>query len=174
MLSKGLEPASISRPKGLSARAMKGDVILWISDRRQMPKTRKDFQRLAQVRANEAAWLARGGKQHGAYYLGGFAIECALKACIAKKTRKHDFPEDSKYAGRVYSHDLTELLKLAGLNMQLDKDIKTNQRLAANWGVAKEWNVNSRYETSGLTGKDWLRQYPVTLTTRQMKRLGFD
>ena len=91
------------------------------------------------------------------YYLGGFAIECALKACIAKKTRKHDFPEDSKYAGRVYSHDLNELLKLAGLNMQLDKDIKMNQRLAANWGVAKEWNVSSRYETSGLTGKDMVK-----------------
>jgi hypothetical protein len=118
-----------------------------------MPKTRKDLQRLAQLRASEAALLAKGGKEHGAYYLGGFAIECALKACIAKRTRRHDFPHDSKYAGRVYSHDLSELLKLAGLDADLDKEMKTNARLAANWGVVKVWSVESRYETSGLNGK---------------------
>jgi hypothetical protein len=119
-----------------------------------MPKTRKDFQRLAQLRASEAGLLARGRKEHGAYYLGGFAVECALKACIAKKTRKHDFPHDRKYATKVYSHDLSELLKLAGLDAQLDKEMKTNARLAANWGVVKIWNVESRYKTSGLNGKD--------------------
>jgi hypothetical protein len=119
-----------------------------------MQKTRKDFQRLAQLRASEAALLAKGGKEHGAYSLGGFAIECALKACVAKKTKKHDFPHDTKYAVKVYSHDLSELLKLAGLEADLDKEMKTNARFAANWGVVKVWNVSSRYEGSGLNGTD--------------------
>jgi HEPN domain-containing protein len=109
---------------------------------------------LAELRAKEAATLARSRNQQGAYYLGGFAVECALKACIAKKTRRHDFPADAKLAGRVYSHDLTELLKLADLDYQLDKDMRTNRQLAANWGVIKAWRIDCRYETSGLSGKD--------------------
>src|SRR5271170_3896078 len=118
-----------------------------------MVKTRKDFQRLAAMRAREARVLVKNGNGNGAYYLGGFAIECALKACIAKRTKKYDFPRDSKFAGRVYSHDLSELLKLAGLEADLDKELKTNARFWTNWGVVKLWNVNSRYEISGLSGK---------------------
>lgn len=117
-------------------------------------KTRKDFQRLAEMRAKEAASLARSRNQQGAYYLAGFAVECALKASIAKKTRRHDFPNDAKHANKVYSHDLTELLKVADLDRQLDKDMRTNQQLATSWGVVKEWKVDCRYETSGLNGRD--------------------
>ena len=117
-------------------------------------KTRKDFQRLTELRAKEATTLARSRNQQGAYYLAGFAVECALKACIAKKTKRHDFPADAKHAGRVYSHDLTELLKLADLHNQLDRDMRGNPQLAANWGVVKAWRVDCRYETSGLNGKD--------------------
>lgn len=117
-------------------------------------KTRKDFQRLAELRAKEAAALARSRNQQGAYYLAGFAVECALKARIAKKTRRHDFPADARHAGRVYSHDLTELLKLAELSDPLDKDMSANPQLAAKWGVIKAWRNDCRYETSGLNGKD--------------------
>jgi HEPN domain-containing protein len=117
-------------------------------------KNRKDFQRLAELRAKEAAALARSRNQQGAYYLAGLAVECALKASIAKKTRRHDFPSNPKYAGRVYSHDLAELLKEADLNRQLDKDMETNPQLAENWGVIKAWTVDCRYETVGLNGKD--------------------
>jgi HEPN domain-containing protein len=117
-------------------------------------KTRRDFQRLAELRTKEAITLARSRNQQGAYYLAGFAVECALKACIAKKTKRYDFPADARHAGRVYSHDLTELLKLADLDSQLDRDMRGNPHLAASWGVVKAWKVDCRYETSGLNGKD--------------------
>ena len=116
--------------------------------------TRKHFQLVAQLRADEATMLAKNGKRMGAFYLGGLAIECALKACIAKRTKRYDFPRDRRYAERVYSHDLSELLKLAGLNDQLDQDLKNNQTLATNWGVVKSWKVDSRYEAAGLKGSD--------------------
>ncbi len=119
-----------------------------------MRKARKDFQRLAELRAKEAAALAKSGHRHGAYYLGGLAVECALKACIAKKTRRYEFPADAKYAHKVYTHELTELLKLAELTGQLEKDTKTKPQLATNWGVVKGWNISSRYETSKLNGRD--------------------
>jgi HEPN domain-containing protein len=117
-------------------------------------KTRKDFQRLAELRAKEAATLARTGNQQGAYYLAGFAVECALKACIAKKTRRHDFPADKDYASKVYSHNLDQLLKLAHLEAQLDIDMKSRPQLAKNWDLVRRWKVDSRYETSRLRGRD--------------------
>ena len=117
-------------------------------------KTRKDFQRLAELRAKEAATLARTGNQQGAYYLAGFAVECALKACIAKKTRRHDFPADKDYASKVYSHNLDQLLKLSHLEPQLDIDMKSRPQLAKNWDLVRRWKVDSRYETSRLRGRD--------------------
>lgn len=115
---------------------------------------RKDFQKLAEVRAIEAGILARKGKEQGAYYLAGIAIECAIKACIAKKTKRHDFPPERRVIEKVYSHELIDLLKIAGLNEDLDRAIKKRPRLGVNWGVVKDWKVKSRYETTGLKGID--------------------
>jgi HEPN domain-containing protein len=120
----------------------------------RMRKARKDFQRLAALRAKEAGVLAKSGYRQGAYYLGGLAVECALKACIAKKTKRYEFPADVRYAQKVYTHELTELLKLAELSGQLEKDLKTRPQLATNWGIVKGWNVSSRHETSKLDGRD--------------------
>jgi HEPN domain-containing protein len=117
-------------------------------------KTRKDFQRLAELRAKEAATLSKTGNQQGAYYLAGFAVECALKACIAKKTRRHDFPADKEYAGKVYTHNLDQLLKLAHLDAQLDGDMAGRPQLAKNWDLVRRWKVDSRYETSRLSGRN--------------------
>src|ERR1700683_3628535 len=117
-------------------------------------KTRKDFQRLAELRAKEAATLARTGSPQGAYYLAGFAVECALKACIAKKTRRHEFPADKEYAGKVYTHNLDQLLKLAHLEAQLESDMALRPQLAKNWDFVRGWKVDSRYETSKLGGRN--------------------
>lgn len=117
-------------------------------------KTRVDFQALAEIRAKEAEVLARYGNDQGAYYLAGFAIECALKACIAKKMRRHDFPLSAKDANRVYTHDLGELLKLAEIETHLLKAMRRSRALRENWAVVQNWTVDSRYETSGLRGTD--------------------
>jgi HEPN domain-containing protein len=48
---------------------------------------------MAMVRLKEANVLLRLGLSDGAYYLAGYAVECALKACIAKGTRRYEFPD---------------------------------------------------------------------------------
>lgn len=53
---------------------------------------RSDFQTLAETRLQEAKSLLDNGHYSGAYYLCGYAIEYALKACIAKQTKAEDFP----------------------------------------------------------------------------------
>lgn len=106
------------------------------------------------MRAGEARLLSRSGKEAGAYYFAGLAIECALKACIAKKTKRHDFPPDKKQIEKVYVHDLAKLLKQAGLEGDLDADAKNNAVLGRNWSTVKNWTNDSRYQASGLHGKD--------------------
>lgn len=52
---------------------------------------RSDLQKLARIRLKEAKVLLDNRQYSGAYYLSGYVIECALKACIAKQTRKERF-----------------------------------------------------------------------------------
>ena len=118
------------------------------------PLLRKDFKILADLRVEEARILLARGKQQRAYYLAGYAVECALKACIAKKTRMYQFPPKRNYVERVYRHDLDELVTAAGLDGQLKKDIDANAAFAANWATVKDWSAESRYKVSGLNGKD--------------------
>jgi HEPN domain-containing protein len=47
---------------------------------------RTDFQEIAELRLKESKALLATGFAEGAYYLAGYAVECALKSCIAKST----------------------------------------------------------------------------------------
>ncbi len=102
---------------------------------------RADFQKLADMRIEEAEVLLKAKQFSGAYYLVGYAIECALKACIAKRTKKYAYP-DKDLANRCYTHDVEKLLDLAGLKGLLSGD----PDLQINWAVVKDWNERSRYE----------------------------
>ena len=86
---------------------------------------RADFQRLAELRLKEANALLAAELPDGAYYLAGYAVECALKACIAKRTHEYDFPE-KKLVNDSHTHDIKILLRLAGLSDQLKIDIGRN------------------------------------------------
>lgn len=96
------------------------------------------------------------GHAPGAYYLVGYAVECALKACIAKRTREFDFP-DKKAVTQSWTHDLEDLLKAAELLADLRDEARRNQVLENNWKVATDWSEEDRYrleisdaEASGL------------------------
>jgi HEPN domain-containing protein len=52
---------------------------------------RTDLQTLARLRLTEAKVLLRAGQHAGAYYLAGYVIECALKACVAKQVAHRPF-----------------------------------------------------------------------------------
>lgn len=57
------------------------------------------------------------------HYLGGYAVECAIKACIAKLTERHEFPDREKTQGS-YTHDLVRLLKTAELDGVLERAVR--------------------------------------------------
>lgn len=118
------------------------------------PLFRKDFKLIADLRAKEAEILLKGGKPNGAYYLAGYAVECALKACIARQVKKYQFPPKADRARKLYTHNLDELISEAGLQAELVAEISRNPAFAANWGTVKGWTEESRYKSAGLNGKD--------------------
>lgn len=107
---------------------------------------RDDLQKLAETRLRDARCLLRHGRYSGAYYLCGYAVECGLKACIAKQTREYDFPPDRKVIDAIYTHDLTKLIKSAGLEKAFNEDLNKDKKLASYWSVLKGWTEESRYE----------------------------
>jgi HEPN domain-containing protein len=105
---------------------------------------RSDLQKLSNMRVREAKILFAAGEHSGAYYLAGYAVECALKACIAKGVQRYDFP-DKSLAQESYSHDLVKLVKLADLDSELTNSTGANARLDASWNLTKSWTEKSRY-----------------------------
>ncbi len=106
---------------------------------------RKDLQSLSRWRLLEAKALLRAGLPNGAYYLAGYSIECALKACIAKNTRRYDFP-DKKQVDASYTHNLRELRKLAGLERAFADLIRQDNIFKKNWELLELWSEGSRYK----------------------------
>lgn len=105
---------------------------------------RKDLQSLSRIRAREAKALLDAGLHDGAFYLAGYAVECALKACIAKKTARHEFPDKDR-VNKSYTHSLIELIKLAGLRETHDARMKSDTAFRDNWLIVVSWSEDSRY-----------------------------
>ena len=108
---------------------------------------RSELQKIAELRVGDAKVLLDAGRYEAAYYLAGYAIECALKACIAKQIKEFDFP-DKKVVTDSYAHDLTKLLRLSSVGLLFEAELKRNQAIDTNWGVVKDWSEETRYQTS--------------------------
>ncbi|MFO0796974.1 MAG: hypothetical protein U0804_05815 [Gemmataceae bacterium] len=111
-----------------------------------MPLTRTDFQQLADARAAEAEALIMARLWDGAYYLAGYAVECALKACVAKLTQAEEFP-DKERAFKAFSHKVEDLLELAKLKKERDDAIAADPTRTCKryWDAVREWNEAARY-----------------------------
>jgi HEPN domain-containing protein len=125
---------------------------------------RLELQTLAKMRVREAKTLLRNGHFEGAYYLLGYAVECALKACIAKQIKKHDFP-DKKIVNQSYTHELGTLFDLSGLKINFQKEIVTNSQLEKNWATVKDWKEESRYR-NGIPEKQ-VKDFFSAVTARK-------
>ncbi len=109
-----------------------------------MTVNRAELQRLALERMSDAKVLLTARHWSGAYYLAGYAVECALKACIAKLIQPEEFP-DRTFADKCWTHNLPQLLGLAGLKADLDTATRADSSLADNWDTVKEWSESSCY-----------------------------
>lgn len=74
-----------------------------------------------------------------------------MKACIAKRTREHDFPEKPELVRKLYVHKLTELMVLSQLASLLEVAIRANPSLKVQWSIVQSWSEESRYERMDTT-----------------------
>jgi hypothetical protein len=105
---------------------------------------RADLQTISQIRLNEGKQLYDSGLYCGAYYLTGYAIECAFKSAICQQIRQYDFP-DKKLASDSFTHDLEKLLNISGLKIALETAMRATPALELNWTIVKDWSEVSRY-----------------------------
>ncbi len=105
-------------------------------------ETRAEFQRMAEERLEEARGLISLAKGNGAYYLAGYAVELALKACIIKRLMATDAFPTKDFSRDCYTHALDKLLELTDLDAALTAG---NANLKTNWVLTKDWSEHKRY-----------------------------
>jgi HEPN domain-containing protein len=107
---------------------------------------RTDLQQLAELRLEDARVLFQSGRYAAAYYLCGYAVERALKACIARQIRQYEYPPTANYSQRLFTHKLVALVELAEMIESLDSQKTSVAGFARNWLIATKWSEESRYE----------------------------
>lgn len=128
---------------------------------------RADFQRLATLRLTEAQTLLTHGLPDGAFYLAGYAVECALKSTICRTLGIDDFfeaysskPHGAKVRDDVVqkfkTHDYGTLLVLSGLYHKLSADLLTDKALNDSWSTFQNqnWSEQQRYATVSKATSD--------------------
>lgn len=106
---------------------------------------RSDLRAIAQAKVDDAIFLLQHRRFSNAYYLAGYAIEIGLKACIAAQISAETIP-DRAFVNRIFNHEYSVLIGLAGLKTQLNEQQDRDPRFAANWALASEWSPETRYE----------------------------
>jgi hypothetical protein len=81
-----------------------------------------------------------------AYFHVGFAAECALKAYIMWSERLNNWPDrDSR--PDLYTHDLTRLADLAGIER------RTTDPIGPSWKTVLDWNRSQGYDPNPMPRK---------------------
>lgn len=96
---------------------------------------RKTLEKLAQERLRDFRALRKAHRFAAAIYLGVYAVECLLKACICKTLDLSALP------ATYQSHDLMALLLHSGLKRRIENepDVYENlKKLAGLWHPAQE------------------------------------
>jgi HEPN domain-containing protein len=111
---------------------------------------RSQLQILAKERLRDAKALLGRKRWSGGYYLCGYVVECGFKACLLRHLGESGAVfGDQGFLRRLagcWTHDLVELHKLAGLEIEFGVARQSNPALDTFWGVTKEWKEVSRYE----------------------------
>jgi hypothetical protein len=113
---------------------------------------RSDFQELAELHLRHAKALLDAQLYSGAYYMCGYVVECALNACICRKTNQFDFylsPEESRAA---WSHDLGNCSSPLRWTVSLALPARLIGILDINWESVEDWSPDSRYQPQGRLG----------------------
>jgi hypothetical protein len=105
---------------------------------------------IAKARLADAKALLKAGRYDGAIYLGGYAVELALKSRICKTLGWTEFPETRSEFQNYQSfkiHDLDVLLHLSG------RETRIKTKHFAEWSAVATWNPEARYKSIGTANQ---------------------
>src|SRR5450432_1107028 len=111
--------------------------------------TKSDLEKLANVRLEDSLFLLMAGRFSSAYYLAGYAVELALKACISKLIQPNVIPEKA-FVNAIYTHKLDSLLATAGLLPQFIEDTRADSEFAAYWAITQTNGLRKAATNSGI------------------------
>jgi hypothetical protein len=114
---------------------------------------------MATERIKDAKTLLGRKRWEFAYYTAGYAVECALKSCVLARMIYTGWVFEEKWDAKACrTHDFEDLIKLAGLQTELDARLAASAGAVAatagtppagafynNWGIVVQWKVESRY-----------------------------
>lgn len=106
------------------------------------PTTSRDFQKVAAQRLTTAETLLREKLTLDAQYIGGYTVECSLKALIMELTPEADKPDKLRRITSGASMHRSEVLlgELRNLGAALPLDLARRMRRF-------DWTTDLRYET---------------------------
>src|SRR5262249_22115424 len=112
---------------------------------------------MAEERIKDAKALLDGGRWAFAYYVAGYAIECALKSCVLARMIHTGWVFQEKIKGdECRTHEFGKLIDLAGLkdelNTRLAASAKAGHVFIKHWAVVTQWKETSRYESKTEPG----------------------
>ncbi len=110
-----------------------------------------ELRRIADAKLADAVVLRQAGRYDNAVYLGGYAVELALKARICDTLGWDGYPETGGEFHHLQSfrtHDLAILLHLSGQETRIENDFHDA------WGVVSNWNSAARYLAAGSANED--------------------
>lgn len=106
--------------------------------------SRTSLQKAASVKIEDARLLFAHRRFSNAYYLYGYGVELALKACIARQIVAETIPDSSVLKGFL-DHNFGRLIGLSGLSKPL-KVQRRDPEFDSRWSIVSEWSVDSRYD----------------------------
>jgi hypothetical protein len=120
-----------------------------------------DFEATAKRRLDDAIFLVVHDRYDSAVYLGGYALEIALKIKIAKDNNFNDVPQNSDeckrnpYNGKyLFTHNLNKLLAKSSVYSTILADVNYKKDFDF---VCDGWSSERRYEKQCMDNDDALK-----------------
>jgi hypothetical protein len=99
-----------------------------------------ELKELSKERLDDAQALYDAGRNGGAMYICGYAVEMGLKYKICEILGWDEYPTDGNYKS-FKTHNLEVLLHLSGVEKKIKKDFLDR------WSIVLKWNAEYRYST---------------------------
>jgi hypothetical protein len=88
----------------------------------------------------DAAALLKAKRYSAAYYLAGYAVECALKACVVAYLKKNlaVIFRDRRFSEKCWTHDFKRVVHARGFDSPVECRYRRESGLARELGARPE------------------------------------